>query len=68
MNSKDLIPALAVAVDRVGGVARLADMLGVSRQAVYKWKRIPAERVPQIERLTGVPRVALRPDLYEAAQ
>jgi len=65
MASIDHIPALAEAALRVGGVAKLAEMLGVSRQAVYKWTRVPAERAPQIERLTGVSRAELRPDLYE---
>ncbi len=68
MASIDHIPALAEAALRVGGVAKLAEMLGLSRQAVYKWKRVPAERAPQIERLTGVPRAELRPDLYEVAK
>lgn len=29
---------------------------------------IPAERVPHLSRITGIPRHELRPDLYEAAQ
>jgi len=31
---------------------------------VPSWRRIPAERVLAVEALTGVPRTALRPDLY----
>lgn len=47
--------------------AELARRLKVTRQAITLWKsrgRIPAERVLAVERLTGVPRTMLRPDLY----
>jgi hypothetical protein len=33
-------------------------------QSIGKWKRVPAGRVIALERLTGVPREKLRPDLY----
>ncbi|MBA5778239.1 helix-turn-helix domain-containing protein [Stappia sp. F7233] len=40
--------------------------LSVTRATVCKWEkgRIPAERVLEVERVTGVPRHHLRPDLY----
>lgn len=40
--------------------------LGVDKATVTRWaqKRIPAERVVEVERLTGIPRHELRPDLY----
>lgn len=47
-----------------GGVVALSLQLGLSRAAVAQWKRVPAERVLEVERLTGVPRQRLRPDLY----
>jgi DNA-binding transcriptional regulator YdaS (Cro superfamily) len=56
--------ALLKAASNIGGIARLADALGISRTALYQWKRIPAERVLAIEVHTGVPRHELRPDLY----
>lgn len=68
MTPDPYIETLAEAVHRAGSVARLADLLGVSRQVIYKWKRIPQDRILEIERLTGVPRETLRPDLYGAAQ
>lgn len=68
MTTTPYIPTLAEAVTRAGSVAKLAAMLGVSRQLIYKWKRVPAERVREIERLTGVPRETLRPDLYELGE
>jgi hypothetical protein len=47
-----------------GGTLALAQAIGVSHQAVAQWKYIPAERVLAVERLTGVSRHDLRPDLY----
>lgn len=50
----------------VGGVRPLAKLCHVTYQAVQKWidSRIPAERVLEVERHTGVSRHELRPDLY----
>ena len=49
--------------------AALAKDLGVQSPAVCKWERgrIPAERVLDVERATGIPRHRLRPDLYPEA-
>lgn len=47
-----------------GGVVALSLKLGLSRGAVSQWDRVPAERVLDVERLTGVPREVIRPDLY----
>lgn len=38
----------------------------ITPQAVAQWKQVPAERVLKVERVTGVPRHRLRPDLYPA--
>lgn len=58
-------PGIAKAAEAVGGtIARLAKMIGVTRSAVHQWPRIPAERVLEVERVTGVPRHELRPDIY----
>lgn len=57
-------PALVRAVERVGGYAALAKELGKTRAGVWQWRRVPAERVLAVERLTGVSRHELRPDLY----
>lgn len=51
----------------------LARNAGVDKATVTRWakKSIPAERVLEIERLTGISRHKLRPDIYppmEAAQ
>ena len=65
----DQFAAIRLAVQIHGGEAQLAHALGISRQAVHGWvhgdRRIPAERCPQIERLTaGLVRAEeLRPDV-----
>ena len=56
------------AAQKVGGMAQLAAKLGIARQAIYQWSRIPAERVVEVERITGVPRNELRPDIFGDAQ
>lgn len=46
----------------------VGERLGVNKTTVLRWeegsRRIPAERVIDLERLTGAPRHQLRPDLY----
>jgi DNA-binding transcriptional regulator YdaS (Cro superfamily) len=46
-----------------GLLAKVARDLGISRPAVAKWRRVPAERLPEIEASTGIPRHLLRPDI-----
>lgn len=48
-------------------MTQLAELIGITRQGIWQWRRIPAERVVEVERATGIPRQELRPDLYEAA-
>ncbi|MGO4135149.1 transcriptional regulator [Rhizobium brockwellii] len=48
----------------VGGPAELARRIGISIQAVSQWKKVPGDRVLAVERVTGVSRSSLRPDLY----
>ena len=57
-NGMDLIRA------RRGLLAEVAHSLGLTRAAVVKWPQVPAERVVEVERITGIPREQLRPDLY----
>ena len=38
----------------------------ITPQAISQWNRIPAERALDIEKLTGIPRHQLRPDLWAA--
>lgn len=57
------------AVEKVGGPGALARTLcaegnEITHVAVSNWKVVPAERVLDVERLTGVSRFELRPDVY----
>ena len=36
----------------------------ITPQAISQWGKVPAERVLDVERVTGVSRSELRPDLY----
>lgn len=47
-----------------GRTSELARALNITRAAVFQWKRVPAERVLEVERITGIPRHDLRPDIY----
>ena len=52
-------------LSRRGAKADLARALGITHAAVRQWsERVPADRVVDVERITGIPREALRPDLY----
>jgi DNA-binding transcriptional regulator YdaS (Cro superfamily) len=55
---------LALAIKAAGTGKALAEMLGISQSAVSQWKKVPAERVIEVERVTKVSRTKLRPDLY----
>ena len=63
-KSKRTNPGIAAAAQAVGSRFRLAGLIGLTPAAIYRWKRIPADRVKQIAKLTRVPREKLRPDLY----
>lgn len=40
-----------------------ADAVGVSRQGLWKWDKVPPLRVPVVSKLTGISMHELRPDL-----
>lgn len=52
------------AIAAIGGTRALADALGITPEAIYLWKEVPVLRVLEVERLTGVRREELRPDIY----
>jgi DNA-binding transcriptional regulator YdaS (Cro superfamily) len=65
MDSAPLEKAVKIA----GGQSSLAAKLGIRQSHVWHWLRkskrgLPAEYVLSVERITGVPRHQLRPDLY----
>jgi DNA-binding transcriptional regulator YdaS (Cro superfamily) len=59
-----LLSIVQRAADRAGGLAELARRLGITHNAFYRWHQVPAGRVLPIERITGIPRHEMRPDLY----
>ena len=60
----DKSAALKRAVESVGGQAKFARLIGVTAQAVSQWDEVPPLRVLSVERVSGVSRHELRPDLY----
>lgn len=42
----------------------LARALGITVAAVRQWVRVPDDKLVDVERITGIPREALRPDLF----
>jgi DNA-binding transcriptional regulator YdaS (Cro superfamily) len=58
--------ALEKAKENVGGSTALSRALSgkITPQAISQWKTVPANRVLDVERVTGVSRHRLRPDLY----
>ena len=63
-----MIYGLKAAIDAAGGVRSLARLLGITHQAIAQWDQVPAERMLEIERVTGIARERLRPDLYRLQQ
>ena len=60
----DKAAALKRAIEKSGGQAEFARLIGITAQAVSQWDEVPPLRVLAVERASGVPRHELRPDLY----
>jgi DNA-binding transcriptional regulator YdaS (Cro superfamily) len=56
-----------LAIKAAGNASELARLLGIKVQSIQQWRHIPAKRLLDVERVTGVPRADLRPDLFKAA-
>lgn len=52
------------AVSKAGGARSLARALSITPQAVIQWPHVPAKHVLEVERLSGITRYELRPDIY----
>ncbi|WP_334029655.1 Cro/CI family transcriptional regulator [Alteromonas sp. P256] len=62
-----MTPEFKICVEAAGGTQKLlAQKLGITEQAVGKWKdkKIPVMRAIQIESTIGVCRSVVRPDVY----
>ena len=55
---------IIMACKQAGGMRALARAIGINYQNIQGWRRIPAERMIDIETVTGIPRERLRPDLF----
>lgn len=65
MNSDGLTRAK----EAVGGNTALARLLGgITPQAISQWRRVPVNRVLDVERVTKVSRHLLRPDIYPVSK
>lgn len=49
-------------------LARLAREIGITRGAVAQWEKVPAERMGDVSRVTGIPMDVLRPDLFQTSE
>lgn len=64
--SMNLLKALLA--DKGMSIPALADELGLNKTSVWRWneKRVPIERLIEVERVTGIRRELLRPDIFSA--
>ena len=63
--------AMELAFTRAKTPYKLAQQIGISKQAAYKWRkrgRIGWGCVIAVEKVTGVSRYLLRPDIYHGEQ
>lgn len=58
-------PILSDVYRAYGTAANLARCLGVTRQAVSQWHKVPLKYVRRIAEYTGISAAVLRPDIYE---
>lgn len=63
---------LSAIIEKSGGATKLAAHLDITYGAVMKWRerqsKIPAQYVLSIEKLTGVSRHVMRPDVFGEAE
>jgi len=57
-------------IKRVGGVTKVAEMIGKPLGTVSSWlsRRVPAEEVLAFEAATGISRHVIRPDVFGEAK
>lgn len=65
--AKELKTVLA---DHGFNLSRFADLVEVNKSTATRWVNsgIPAARLVEVERRTGIPRQKLRPDLFEGME
>ena len=50
-------------IEELGGHREVAALVGISRQAVYKWKQVPKKRARLRNEQTGKPASYFRPGM-----
>jgi DNA-binding transcriptional regulator YdaS (Cro superfamily) len=59
------LPGTTAVIEALGGPVKTARALGVKNyQAVQNWRVVPIQYVLLAERLTGISRKAVRPDIW----
>lgn len=68
MCMSDTAAAWKEAQRLAGGPDALAARLGIKRRTLFLWKTrgVPASRIADVSRVTGIPAAILRPDLARA--
>ena len=61
---KQIDPILADVFRAYGTQAQLAKELGVTRQAICRWQKVPIKHLRRICAFTGLAPAVLRPDIY----
>ena len=49
-------------------VRAIAEACEVSADAIRKWPKVPPTRVVTVERITGIPRHVIRPDIFPSPE
>lgn len=52
----------------VKSLAALGREIGLTRDAICKWRRVPAERLFDVSKATGLTPEIIRPDLFETKE
>ena len=61
---KEKNPILTSVFARTGNMSILARKLGITRQAVSKWRQIPVEHIHVIAKMVRMKPEELRPDIF----
>ncbi len=61
-------PAMRYIRETRGLAAKIAEAIGVKRQAIYQWKRVPPDRVNDVAAVIEKSPHFVRPDLYKKGQ
>lgn len=71
MSTQAEVNGVALAIEKAGGRRQLGEKVGVTHEAVRQWLvrgKVPAGKVLDVERATGVRRELLNGDMSEAVR